>query len=247
AVNPPRQNWNNNQEQRLPQNNQPYRPRNCLPPFSSSYQPYIPAQMAPRPPLKCAYCKEEGHSATRCTHVAKDLDIRIVRTQGASYLFPSYHRIPMEGNESAKNIVRAFAKEQAKINEKFMEKPVVKQKQEEAVKTTEKKSEEKSTSIAHVEDWSNWKPPTISSANDPFESHIALRQTKQRMERQAQNKEPKNKAAIPETYIEEEKEEERVIIPTKFHNSNIPKPDQPEEEIENIANRNEDEDISKKG
>ncbi|MBW0537450.1 hypothetical protein O181_077165 [Austropuccinia psidii MF-1] len=55
AFNPPRRNWNNNQEQIFPQNNQPNRPRNPLPPFSSSYQPYIPAQMAPRPPLKCAY------------------------------------------------------------------------------------------------------------------------------------------------------------------------------------------------
>ncbi|MBW0540760.1 hypothetical protein O181_080475 [Austropuccinia psidii MF-1] len=61
AFNPPKRNWNNNQEQRFPQNNQPYRPRNPLPPFSSSYQPYIPAQMAPSAPLKCAYCKEEGH------------------------------------------------------------------------------------------------------------------------------------------------------------------------------------------
>ncbi|MBW0558365.1 hypothetical protein O181_098080 [Austropuccinia psidii MF-1] len=148
--------------------------------------------MAPRPPLKCAYCKEEGHSPTRCTHLAEDLDRRIVRTQGASYVFPNYKRIPMEGNESAKNI----------------------------------------------------KPPTISSANDPFESHIGLRQTKQRMERQSQSKELKKKAAIPGTYIEEEKEEERVIIPTKFQNSNIPKPDQPEGEIENIANKN-DEEISK--
>ncbi|MBW0589759.1 hypothetical protein O181_129474 [Austropuccinia psidii MF-1] len=39
AVNPSRRNWNNNQEQRFPQNNQPYRTRNPLPPFSSSYQP----------------------------------------------------------------------------------------------------------------------------------------------------------------------------------------------------------------
>ncbi|MBW0581853.1 hypothetical protein O181_121568 [Austropuccinia psidii MF-1] len=147
----------------------------------------------------------------------------------------------MEGNESAKDIVRAFEKEQAEINKKFMEKPVVKQKQEEEVKPTEKKSEDKSTSIAHVEDWSNWKPPTISSANDPFESHIGLRQTKQRMERQAQSQELKKKAAIPGTYIEEEKEEEKVIIPTKLQNSNIPKPDQPEEEVQNIANKNEDE------
>ncbi|MBW0587965.1 hypothetical protein O181_127680 [Austropuccinia psidii MF-1] len=107
----------------------------------------------------------------------------------------------MEGNESAKDIVRSFAKEQAELNKKFMEKPVVKQKKEEEVKPTEKKSEHKSTSISHVEDWSNWKPPTISSANDPFESHIGLRQTKQRMERQAQNQEPKKKAAIPGTYI----------------------------------------------
>ncbi|MBW0497007.1 hypothetical protein O181_036722 [Austropuccinia psidii MF-1] len=65
------------------------------------------------------------------------------------------------------------------------------------------------------------------------------------MEIQAQIQEPKKKEAIPVNYIEEEKEEERVIIPTKFQNSNIPKPDQPEEEIGNIANRNEDEDNTK--
>ncbi|MBW0504661.1 hypothetical protein O181_044376 [Austropuccinia psidii MF-1] len=182
-MNPPRRNWNNNQEQRSSQNKQPYRPRNPLSQFSSSYQPYIPAQKAPRPPLKCAYFKEEGHSAARFTHLAEYLDSRIVRTQGASYLFPNYKRVPMEGNESAKNIVRAFARKQAELNKKFMERPVVKQKPEEEVKSTEKKSEDKSTSISHVEDWSNWKPPTISSFNDTFESHIAIRQTKQRMER----------------------------------------------------------------
>ncbi|MBW0540517.1 hypothetical protein O181_080232 [Austropuccinia psidii MF-1] len=147
--------------------------------------------MALRPPFKCAYCKEEGNSATRRTHLAEDLDKRIVRTQGASSLFPNYQRVPMEGNESAKNIVRDFAKEKAELNKKFLQKPTFKSKPEEEVKPTEKKSEEKSTSIAHVEDWSNWKPPTISSVNDPFESHIGLRQTKQRMERQAQNQEPK--------------------------------------------------------
>ncbi|MBW0500444.1 hypothetical protein O181_040159 [Austropuccinia psidii MF-1] len=172
AFNPPRRNWNNNQEERFPQNNQPYRPKNPLPPFSSSYQPYIPAQMDPKPPSKCAYCKEKGHSETRCTQLAEDLDRRIVRTQGASYLFPNYQRVPMEGNESGKNIVRAFAKEQEELNRKFLEKPTFKPKPEEEVKPTEKKSEVKSTSIANFEDVSNWKPPTISSANDPFESHI---------------------------------------------------------------------------
>ncbi|MBW0587369.1 hypothetical protein O181_127084 [Austropuccinia psidii MF-1] len=78
----------------------------------------------------------------------------------------------MEGNESAKDIVRAFAKEQADLNKKFMEKPTVNPKPKEEVKPTEKKSEDKSTSTAYVEDWSNWKPPTNSSANDPFESTL---------------------------------------------------------------------------
>ncbi|MBW0460442.1 hypothetical protein O181_000157 [Austropuccinia psidii MF-1] len=96
-----------------------------------------------------------------------------------------------------------------------MKNTVIKPKPEEEVKPTEKKSEAKSTSIAHVEDWSNWKLPTISSANDPFESHIELRKTKKRMGRKAQMKDLKKKAAIPKTYIEDRKEEERVIIPTK--------------------------------
>ncbi|MBW0522132.1 hypothetical protein O181_061847 [Austropuccinia psidii MF-1] len=89
AFNPPRRNWNNNKEKIFPQNNHPYKQRNPLPPFSSSYQPYIPAQMAPRTQLQCAYCKEEGDLATRCTHLAEDLDRRIVRTQGSSSLFPN--------------------------------------------------------------------------------------------------------------------------------------------------------------
>ncbi|MBW0465118.1 hypothetical protein O181_004833 [Austropuccinia psidii MF-1] len=123
-------------EQRFPQKNQPYRPRNPLPPFSFSYHSYIPAQMTPRPQVKCPYCKEEGHSATRCTYLAEDLDRRIFRTQGASYLFPNYQRVPMEGNEISKDIVRAFAKEQAELNQKFMEKPTVKSKPGEEVKPT---------------------------------------------------------------------------------------------------------------
>ncbi|MBW0522795.1 hypothetical protein O181_062510 [Austropuccinia psidii MF-1] len=173
--------------------------------------------MVPIPPLKCAYCKEEGHSETRRTLIAEYLDRRIV-----------------------------FCKRTRGTQQEIYGEAYCQTKPEEEVKLTEKKSEDKSTSIVHVEDWSNWKPPTISPANDPFESHIEFRQTKQRLEIQAQNQEPKKKAAIPGTYIEEEKGEERVIIPTKFQNSNLPKPDQPEEEIENIANKNEEQKISKK-
>ncbi|MBW0495600.1 hypothetical protein O181_035315 [Austropuccinia psidii MF-1] len=77
----------------------------------------------------------------------------------------------MEGNESAKDIVRDFSNEQEELNKKFMEKRALKQKPEEEFKSTEKKLEEKLASIAHVEDWSNWKPSTISSANSPL-NHI---------------------------------------------------------------------------
>ncbi|MBW0463534.1 hypothetical protein O181_003249 [Austropuccinia psidii MF-1] len=96
--------------------------------------------MAPRTPLKRAYCKEEGHTETRCTYLAEDLDRRILRTQGASYLFPNYQRVPREGNESSENIVRAFAKEKEELNKKFMENPTVKPKPEEEFKHTENKS-----------------------------------------------------------------------------------------------------------
>ncbi|MBW0472005.1 hypothetical protein O181_011720 [Austropuccinia psidii MF-1] len=82
--------------------------------------------------------------------------------------FPNYQRVPMEGNERAKKILMDLAKEKAELNKKFMDKPVIKPKPEE-VKPTEKESEEKLTSIAHAEDWSNWKQPTISSANLTFE------------------------------------------------------------------------------
>ncbi|MBW0518880.1 hypothetical protein O181_058595 [Austropuccinia psidii MF-1] len=60
---------------------------------------------------------------------------------------------------------------------------------------------------------------------------------------------PKSRAKKERSYSRNlylrRKKEERVIIPTKFQNSNIPKPDQPEEEIENISNKNEDEEIFK--
>ncbi|MBW0461888.1 hypothetical protein O181_001603 [Austropuccinia psidii MF-1] len=99
----------------------------------------MPAQMDPRPPLKCAPFKKKGHSSTRCTHLGEDLDRRIVRTQAASSLFPNYQIVPMEGNQSAKNIVRNFSKEKADLNKIFMEKPTLKPEPEEEVKTTEKK------------------------------------------------------------------------------------------------------------
>ncbi|MBW0482393.1 hypothetical protein O181_022108 [Austropuccinia psidii MF-1] len=68
----------NNQDQKATQSSQPLRPRYPLPPISSSYQPYVPAQMAPRQLLKCYYCLKVGNSAIRCNHLAEDFEKRIV-------------------------------------------------------------------------------------------------------------------------------------------------------------------------
>ncbi|MBW0517450.1 hypothetical protein O181_057165 [Austropuccinia psidii MF-1] len=111
----------------------------------------------------------------------------------------------MEGNESAKKIVSAFAKEPEELNKKFMEQPVIKPKPEEDVKPTGKKSEDESTSIEHVEDWSNWKPPTISSANDPFKSHIGLRQKKKGWTEKPKFKSQRRKQLFQELILKKKK------------------------------------------
>ncbi|MBW0553803.1 hypothetical protein O181_093518, partial [Austropuccinia psidii MF-1] len=99
----------NNQDQKVTQNSQPFRPKDPLPPISSSYQPYVPAQMAPRQLLKCYYCLEEGNSAIRCNHLTEDLEKRIVLKHGETYLFPNFQGVPTEGPTSAKDLLKQFA------------------------------------------------------------------------------------------------------------------------------------------
>ncbi|MBW0549253.1 hypothetical protein O181_088968 [Austropuccinia psidii MF-1] len=87
---------------------------------------------------------------------------------------------------------------------------------------------EKATTIAQIEEWGNWKPPQISPENENLQINVGLRQTRQRASRQeSQNqhqKEDKNethkpfKQKIPGAYHEEDEAEEeiRVLIPTKY-------------------------------
>ncbi|MBW0508977.1 hypothetical protein O181_048692 [Austropuccinia psidii MF-1] len=91
------------------------------------------------------------------------------------------------------------------------------------------KKDDSATAIAKVENWVIWKPPTISSANEPLLNNYGLRNTKERNSR-AKNtnqkslrshskvKTPINKRPnIPGAYIEDyKKEEEKKIIPTKY-------------------------------
>ncbi|MBW0464831.1 hypothetical protein O181_004546 [Austropuccinia psidii MF-1] len=61
AVNPPKKVWKdkpNTQGSGLEPNEQPFRPRNTQAPLPEDYQPYVPAQLYLRPPLKCYYCFE---------------------------------------------------------------------------------------------------------------------------------------------------------------------------------------------
>ncbi|MBW0586767.1 hypothetical protein O181_126482 [Austropuccinia psidii MF-1] len=111
----------NNQDQKITQNSQPFRPRYLLQPISSVYQPYVPAQMTPRQLLKCYYCLEEGHSEIRCNHRTEDLEKRIVLKRGGTYFFPNFQRLPTEGPKSAKELVRHFSKEQEDFTKKMME------------------------------------------------------------------------------------------------------------------------------
>ncbi|MBW0526183.1 hypothetical protein O181_065898 [Austropuccinia psidii MF-1] len=110
----------NNRDQRTIQNSQPFRPRYPSPPISSGYQPYVPAQMAARQPLRCYYCLEEGHSTIRCDHLTEDLEKRIVLKSGGTYLFPNFQRVPTEGPASAKDLVKQFAKEKEDFTKKIM-------------------------------------------------------------------------------------------------------------------------------
>ncbi|MBW0468536.1 hypothetical protein O181_008251 [Austropuccinia psidii MF-1] len=96
----------NNKNQRFMQNSQQFKPRYPLTPISLIYQPYAPARMAPRQPLKCYYCLEEGTFATRCNHLTEDLEERIVFKGGGTYLFPNSQRVPTEAPTSSKALFK---------------------------------------------------------------------------------------------------------------------------------------------
>ncbi|MBW0498733.1 hypothetical protein O181_038448 [Austropuccinia psidii MF-1] len=94
------------------------------------------------------------------------------------------------------------------------------------------KKDDSATAIAKVENWGNWQPPTISSANEPFFNNYGLRNTKERNSREENTnqdalrshskvKTPINKRSNRlGAYIEDEqKEEEKTIFPTKYKSS----------------------------
>ncbi|MBW0517147.1 hypothetical protein O181_056862 [Austropuccinia psidii MF-1] len=165
------------------QNSQPFRPRYPLPPISSSYQLYVPGQMAPRQPLKFYYCLEEGHSAIRYNHVTEDLEKIIVLKCGRTYLFSNLQRLPTEGPKSTKELVRNFSKEQEYFTKKMMEQLNPPPKQQ-GKKLIDDHKDKKAATIAQVEELGNWKPPQISPANENIKINVGSRKTEQRTLRQ---------------------------------------------------------------
>ncbi|MBW0553145.1 hypothetical protein O181_092860 [Austropuccinia psidii MF-1] len=120
AVNSPKKVWKdkqNTQGSGLAPNTQPFRPRNTKAPLPANYQPYVPAQLYPRPPLTCYYCFENGHSLTRCSYLEKDIEKKIVSRQGLIFHYPNFQRVPSEGTKSPKDLVREFDKEQKKFKQ----------------------------------------------------------------------------------------------------------------------------------
>ncbi|MBW0561069.1 hypothetical protein O181_100784 [Austropuccinia psidii MF-1] len=97
------------------------------------------------------------------------------------------------------------------------------------MKIIQLKKDDSETAIAKVENWARWQPPVISSANEPLLNNYGLRNTKERNSRSentnkdALRSHPKGETPIkkiphiPGAYIEDEqKEEEKTIIPTKY-------------------------------
>ncbi|MBW0563709.1 hypothetical protein O181_103424 [Austropuccinia psidii MF-1] len=81
SVNPPKKVWKdkpNRQGSGLAPIAQPFRQRNTQAPFPANFQPYAPEQLHPRPPLRCYYCFKNGHSLTRCSYLAEDMEKRIL-------------------------------------------------------------------------------------------------------------------------------------------------------------------------
>ncbi|MBW0547222.1 hypothetical protein O181_086937 [Austropuccinia psidii MF-1] len=115
AVNSPKKVWKdkpNTQASGLATNAQPFRPRKAQTPLPENYQPYVPEQLYPRPPLKCYYCFENGHSLKICSYLAEDMEKRTVSRQGLNFFYPNFQRVSSEGTKSPKDLVREFDKEQ---------------------------------------------------------------------------------------------------------------------------------------
>ncbi|MBW0553948.1 hypothetical protein O181_093663 [Austropuccinia psidii MF-1] len=95
-------------------NNQQFKPRNDLPPFSQRHVPYAPAQNIPKPYVKCYYCLEEGHSVNICNYLFEEQKKRVSR-QAGGFLFPNWQKVPTDGKISPKKLVEEFAKEQEEL------------------------------------------------------------------------------------------------------------------------------------
>ncbi|MBW0484745.1 hypothetical protein O181_024460 [Austropuccinia psidii MF-1] len=98
----------NTQVSGLAPNVQPFRQRNTVGPLPANYQPYVPAELYLRPPLKFHYCFENGHSLTKCSYLEENMEKRIVSRQGLGLLYSNLQRVPTEGTKSPEDLVREF-------------------------------------------------------------------------------------------------------------------------------------------
>ncbi|MBW0505821.1 hypothetical protein O181_045536 [Austropuccinia psidii MF-1] len=91
--------------------NSRFRPKEILPPASSRYVPYAPAQNAPKPVVRCYYCSEEGHSTGICNELIEYQNKKWFIQPGFNYLYLHWARIPTDGKLSPKQLVREFQME----------------------------------------------------------------------------------------------------------------------------------------
>ncbi|MBW0489656.1 hypothetical protein O181_029371 [Austropuccinia psidii MF-1] len=86
-------------------------PKENLPPASSKYVPYVPAQNAPKPFFRCYDFSEEGNSTGRCNELIEYQNKKWAIRQGFNYLYPNWARAPTDVKLSPKKFVMEFQKE----------------------------------------------------------------------------------------------------------------------------------------
>ncbi|MBW0529162.1 hypothetical protein O181_068877 [Austropuccinia psidii MF-1] len=198
--------------------NSGFRQKENLPPASSRYVPY-----APKTFVRGYQSSEEGHSTGRCNELIEDQNKKWVIRQGVNYLYPNWARVVTDGKLSPKQLGRKFQKEQEELKKKLEEKS----------KRRGKKKKEKSTSFITMDNWGEWQPPLISTGGEPLGYAYGLRNTKPRRENEDKAKvqsqpSPERKVSQPQEILKrntsilgvfidnDDQEEEKVIIPTRY-------------------------------
>ncbi|MBW0564083.1 hypothetical protein O181_103798 [Austropuccinia psidii MF-1] len=120
-----------------------FRPKENLPPASSRYVPYAPAQNAPKPFARFYYCSEEGHFTGGCNELFEDKNKKWYIRQRFNYLYTNWEIASTVQKLSPEQLVGGFQKEQEELKRKLEYKE----------KEEEQKRKEIQTAFITINNW----------------------------------------------------------------------------------------------